>query len=162
MAGFCRRASDTYISIIYRRGRVYPAFVTTTAAKQRIVIDYTVVNECMEKLTFRMDQLSDLAPVLLHEDCMFKADIQDAYCHLRLRTSDQPYLTFIVSGVMYVPSCLNCGLAVAPWFFTKAMHLVVSYLHPKGHRVISYLEDFFGAGATAKKTIQKPRLTPRG
>jgi hypothetical protein len=89
MAGFCRRASDADISAIHRSGHVSPAFVATKASKQRLVIEYTVVNECMETRTFRMDQLSDLAPVLRREDCMFKADIQDAYYHLRLRKSDQ-------------------------------------------------------------------------
>ena len=57
---------------------------------------------------------------------MFKADIQDAYYHLHLRKSDQPYLDFSVGGVLYVPSCMNFGLAVTPWFFTKVMRPVVS------------------------------------
>jgi Reverse transcriptase (RNA-dependent DNA polymerase) len=149
-AGFCRRASAADLLAIRRSGRVSPAFVTTTAAKPRLVIDYTVVNECMETRTFRMDQLSDLAPTLRREDCMFKADIQDAYYHLRLRKSDQLYLAFSVGGVVYVPCCLNCGLSVAPWFFTKAMRPVVAYLRAKGHRIFSYLDDFFGAGATAR------------
>jgi hypothetical protein len=104
----------------------------------------------METRTFRIYQLSDLAPVLRREDCMLKAEIQDAYYHLSLSKSDQPYLAFSVGGVVYVPTCLNCGLAVAPWFFTNAMHPVVSYLRAKGHQVFSYLEDFFGAGATAR------------
>jgi hypothetical protein len=97
-----------------------------------------------------MDQLSDLSPVLRREDCMFKADIENAYYHLRLRKSDQLYLAFSVGVVVYVPSFLNCGIAVAPWFLTKAMHPVVPYQRAKGHRVFSYLDDFFGAGATAR------------
>jgi hypothetical protein len=75
----------------------------------------------MEERTFRMDQLSDLAPALRRDDCLFKADIKDAYYHLRLRKEDKVYLSFSVDGVVYVPSCLNCGLSVAPWFFAKAM-----------------------------------------
>jgi hypothetical protein len=97
-----------------------------------------------------MDQVSDLALFLRREDCMFKADIQDAHYHLRLRKSDQLYLDFSVGGAVYVPWCLNCGLAVAPWFFTKAMRPVVAYLRAKGHRIFSYLDDFFGAGATSR------------
>jgi hypothetical protein len=137
MAGFCRRASASDLLEISRRGRVSPAFVTTTASKPRLVIDYTVVNECMEERTFRMDQLSDLAPSLRRDDCLFKADIKDAYYHLRLRKEDQLFLSFSVGGVVYVPACLNCGLSVAPWFFTKAMRPVVSYLRARGHRVFS-------------------------
>jgi hypothetical protein len=49
-----------------------------------------------------------------------------------------------------VPACLNCGLAVSPWFFTKTMRPVVSYLRALGHCVFSYLDDFFGAGSTAR------------
>jgi hypothetical protein len=104
----------------------------------------------MEERTFRMDQLSDLAPTLRRDDCLFKADIKDAYYHLRLRKEDQIYLSFSVGGVVYVPSCLNCGLSVAPWFFTKAMRPVVAYLRARGHRVFSYLDDFFGAVGTAR------------
>jgi hypothetical protein len=70
-------------------------------------------NECLEDRTFRMDQLSDLAPSLRRDDCLFKADIQDAYYHLRLRKEGQLYLSFSVDGVVYVPACLTCGLAVA-------------------------------------------------
>jgi ribonuclease HI len=149
-AGFCRVANAADLIELRQRGHVSPAFVTSTAQKLRLVIDYTVVNECIEARTFRMDQLSDLAPTLRREDCLFKADIKDAYYHLRLRKEDQHYLAFSVGGVVYVPACLNCGLAVAPWFFTKAMRPVVSYLRAKGHRVFSYLDDFFGAGATPR------------
>jgi hypothetical protein len=81
---------NTYISAINRSGRVSPAFVTATAAKQRLVTDNTVVNEYMEKRTFRMDHLSDLAPVLRRDDCMFKADTQEAYYNLRLGKSVNP------------------------------------------------------------------------
>jgi hypothetical protein len=42
---------------------------------------------------------------------MFKADIRDAYYHLRLRKVDQLYLSFCVGGVVYVPVYLKYGLA---------------------------------------------------
>jgi hypothetical protein len=138
-AGYCRRESPRDILDIRQRGRVSPAFVTTAARKSRLLIDCTVVNECLEDRTFRMDQLSDLAPSLRRDDCLFKADIQDAYYHLRLRKEDQLYLSFSVDGVVYVQACINCGLAVAPWFFTKEMRPVVSFL--KGFLGLVKLEE---------------------
>jgi hypothetical protein len=54
----------------------------------------------MDKCTFRMDQLSDLVPILRREDCGFKAHIHHAYYDRRLRKSDQPYLDFSVVGVV--------------------------------------------------------------
>jgi hypothetical protein len=138
-------ASPRDILDIRQQGRVSPAFVTTDARKSRLVIDYTVVNECLEEHIFRVYQLSDLGPSLRRDDCLFKADMQDAYYNLRLRKEDQRCLSFSVDGVVYVPACLNCGLAVATWCFTKAMRPVVSFLRARGHRVFSYLNDFFGA-----------------
>jgi hypothetical protein len=160
-AGYFRRASPIYISDIRHRGRVSPAFVTTAARKSRLVVDYTVVNDCLEDRTFRIDQLSDLAPSLRRDDCLFKADIQDAYYHLRLRNEDQLYLSFSVDGVLYVPACLNCGLAVAPWFFIKAMRPVDSFLRARGNRVFSYMDDFFGAEATVRKDHPATKVESR-
>lgn len=67
------------------------------------------------------------------------------YYHLRLRAADGMLLAFYVCSRIYVPLCLNCGLGVAPWFFTKAMAPVVGFLRRLGHRAFSYLDDFFGA-----------------
>lgn len=43
-----------------------------------------------------MDQLGDLATSLLPKDSLFKADINDAYYHLRIRGADQWHLAFAV------------------------------------------------------------------
>jgi Reverse transcriptase (RNA-dependent DNA polymerase) len=143
--GFARRATPAESQALRRRGALFPAFVTVSAGKQRLVVDYKRANRCMEPRSFRMDQLSDLAAVLKPRDHLVKADIKDAYYHLRLRAEDQLRLAFLVGGEAFVPLCLNCGLAVAPWFFTKAMAPVVGFLRKLGHRMFSYLDDFFGA-----------------
>ena len=117
--GYARRATAQERKRVLRLGGVSPGFVTSSAGKPRLVIDYSAVNECLEEQTFRMDQLGDLAAVLGPGDVLFKADISDAYYHLRIRSCDRELLAFQVEGVVYLPLCLNCGLAVAPWFFTK-------------------------------------------
>jgi hypothetical protein len=61
--GFFRQASAWDLIEIGWRRRVSQAFVSTTASKPLLAIDQTVVNECTEKRTFRMDQISDLAPL---------------------------------------------------------------------------------------------------
>jgi hypothetical protein len=109
-AGYCREASGADLRALRRAGSVSPAFVTVSAKKSRLVIDYSLVNECLDERSFRKDQLADLSPSLRPDDCLFKADIKDAYYHLRLRRVDQFYLAFRVGGVTYIPACLNCGL----------------------------------------------------
>jgi hypothetical protein len=84
-----------------------------------------------------MDQLSDPSPSLRRDGCLFKADIKDADYHLRLRDADKRLLAFRMGGKTYIPACLNCGLSVAPWCFTKAMRPVLAHLRSRGHRIYS-------------------------
>jgi hypothetical protein len=99
-----------------------------------------------------------LISLLCQDDFLFNADINDAYCHLRLRETYQIYLSFRVSGINYIPACQNLGLLVSPWCFTKAMRPVVAHLHTMGNRVYSYLDDIFGAPETAIE--DKPSTEP--
>jgi hypothetical protein len=136
-AVYCRRAGSADLRALRRDTSLSPAFVTASARKPRLVVDYYKVNECLDDLSFRMDRLGDLAQLLRPVYRLTNADIEDTYYHLRPRAADQLYLAFLVIGVIYVPQCLNCGLSVPPWFFTRAMRPVVAHLCLRGHRVYS-------------------------
>lgn len=79
-----------------------------------MVVDYSLVTEELEDRTFRMNQLTDLAPTLLPDDSIFMADLKDGYYHIWLLRGDQVPLQFMVEGSIYVPVCLNCDLKVPP------------------------------------------------
>ena len=68
-----------------------------------------------------------------------------AYPSLRLRMPRIPGR----QGV-YLPLYLSYGLSIAPWFFTKAMKPVVGHMREQGHRIFSYLDDFFGAALSSQ------------
>jgi ribonuclease HI len=128
-------------------GLVVSGFVVH-GSKPRVVIDYTTQNEVLGSRKFRMDTLADLAPQLKPGDVLFKADVQDAYYHLRLRRCDRDKLLFRIAGRFFRPLALNCGLSAAPWLFTKFLRPVVQELRRQGHRLISYLDDLSGAPRT--------------
>jgi hypothetical protein len=104
-SGYCRQASGADLHLLRRCMSVSPAFVTVNAKKFRLVIDYSLVNECLDERSFRIDQLADLSPSLRPDDCLLKAYIKNTYYHLRLRKEDQLYLAFRVGGVTYIPAC---------------------------------------------------------
>jgi hypothetical protein len=110
-----------------RIGLVVSGFVVH-GTKPRVVIDYTAQNEFLETRKFRMDTLGDLAPQLHPNDTLFKADVKDAYYHLRLRQCDRDKLLFRIAGRFFRPFALNCGLSAAPWLFTKFLRPVVQEL----------------------------------
>lgn len=118
---FVRQGTPRKVQAFMRSGMVFPASVTQSAGKSRLVVEQKNANECTEASTFRRDQILDLASALRRGDHMFYAERKEPHYHLRLRETDGMWLFFFVGGVIYVPLCLNCGLAVAPWFFTKTM-----------------------------------------
>jgi hypothetical protein len=67
-AGYCREANGADMRALRRAGSISPAFVTTSAMKLRLVIDYSLVNECLDDRSFRMEQLADLSPSLRPDD----------------------------------------------------------------------------------------------
>jgi hypothetical protein len=69
-ARYCREASVAVLRAMRHAGSVSPAFVTTIPAKYRRVIDYSLVNECLDERSFRTDQLADLSPFLRPNDCL--------------------------------------------------------------------------------------------
>jgi hypothetical protein len=78
-AGYCREPRGADLRALRRAGSISPAFVTVSAMNFRLMIDYSLVNECLDERSFRMDQLADSSPYLRQDDCLFKADIKDAY-----------------------------------------------------------------------------------
>jgi hypothetical protein len=153
--GYCRESTSEDRRALRRGGaahvdsRVSPAFLTMSAIMKRLVIDYSLVNEYLEERFLRMDQHTDLSPLLHPDECLFKADVKDAYYRPRLRSSDKLYVAFLLDGVTYIIACLNCGPSMAPWFCSKVMRPVTAHLRSMGQRDYSYLDDFFGAAATA-------------
>jgi Reverse transcriptase (RNA-dependent DNA polymerase) len=130
-----------------RVGLVVSGFVVH-GSEPRVVIDYTTQNEVLESRKFWMDTLADLAPQLRPGDSLIKADVQDAYYHLRLRRCDRDKLLFRTAGRFFRPLALNCGLSAAPWLFTNFLRPVVQELRRQGHRIIFYLDDLSGAPQT--------------
>jgi hypothetical protein len=148
--GFAEEISEAEARSI---GLVVSGFVVR-GSKPRVVIDYTAQNEFLETRKFRMDTLGDLAPQLQADDVLIKADVKDAYYHLRLRRCDRNKLLFRIAGRYFRPLALNCGLSAAPWLFTKFLRPVVQELRRQGHRIISYLDDISGAPRSKSQMLQ--------
>lgn len=100
-----------------------------------------------------MDQLYDLTPELGTGDHLFKADLADGYYHIHLRSSDGIHLALFVGDDLYITLCLNPGLVVSLWFFTKAMSPFLAFLRRLGHLFFSYIDNVLG---------QRSRFAPGG
>jgi hypothetical protein len=101
--GFAEEISEAEARTI---GLVVSGLVTH-GAKRRVVVDYSTQNEVLGARKFKLDTLADLAPQLRPGDALLKADVKDAYYHLRLRRCKRDKLLFRIAGRWFRPLALN-------------------------------------------------------
>ena len=126
-------------------------FVTHSAGKPRLVVDYRHPNAYMERRRFKYETLWELAPGLGPDDELISWDIADAYHHLRLRVEDQTFLCFTMLGRFFAPVSMPFGLALAPYTWTKVCQPVVGRLRELGFRLTAYVDDSGGRPPVAVK-----------
>lgn len=90
-------------------------FVTWSAGKPRMVIDYRLPKAHLAERKFKYESLYDLAPQLPPGDSMLSWDIKDAFFHLELRPRDRTFLCFTVMGRVFEPVVMPFGLRLAPY-----------------------------------------------
>jgi len=140
-AGYLREVDSVEAA---RMHCVVGAFVTRSAGKPRLVVDYRHPNAHIEQRRFKYETLWELAPGPSAGDHLISWDVADAYHHLRLRPEDQPYLAFTMLGRFFVPVSMPFGLSVAPFTWTKVCRPVVARLRELGFRLTAYVDDFGG------------------
>ena len=77
---------------------------------------------------FKMETIQSLKDVLHQGDFMVKMDLKDAYLTVPVHQDDHRYLRFMWKGKAFEFTTLPFGLAPAPFFFTKLLKPVVSFL----------------------------------
>jgi hypothetical protein len=98
-----------------------------------------------------MDTLAYLAPQMLPEDSLLKADVEDAYYDLRIKLCDRNKLLFRLAGRLFRPRALKCDMSPAPHLGTKFSRLLIQELRSRGHRLISYQYDIKVASRASNK-----------
>lgn len=140
-AGYLRELSPTEAAAAHC---VVGAFVTHSAGKPRVVVDYRHPNSYMERRRFKYETLWELAPGLTQGDQLISWDIADAFHHLRIRAEDQPFLSFTIQGRVFAPLSMPVGLAITPFTWTKVCSPVVAKLREMGFVVTVYVDDLGG------------------
>ena len=97
----------------------------------------------------------------MFEKCtlLYSLDIRGAYNHIDIFPSHRTYLGFAWCDEnrterFYVYNSLAFGLASARHIFSNVVRVVVAFWRPKGHKVITFLDDGLGGDRNYQKTIQ--------
>ena len=128
------------------------------SGRNRPVIDMRVLNEFMEYIPFRMEDISLLKSVLKQGDFMTKLDLRDTYLTVPVDKKLRIYLHFVWRGVLYQFTCLPFGLSSSGRIFTKAMKPVITFLRAIGIRLLIFLEVILIMAGSHKLAMQQTEL----
>ena len=90
---------------------------------------------------FRMLTVKQLTMLVRQGDYLASLDLKDAYLHVPIHHSCHKYLRFVFQGRHYEWTALPFGISVAPWLFTRITRPIVGFLHNRGIRFESYIDD---------------------
>ena len=128
------------------------------SGENRPVIDMRALNEFMEYIPFRMEDISLLKSVLRQGDFMTKLDLRVSCLTVPVDKKLRIYLWFIWKGVLYQFTCLPFGLSSLGSIFTKAMEPVIAFLRAMGIRLLIFLDDILIMASSHNLAMQHTKL----
>ena len=90
---------------------------------------------------------------------MASIDLKDAYYLVPVHEWSRKYLRFRFNKELFEFTCLPFGINVAPYFFTKIMKPVFSYLRTIGYLSVIYLDDTLLISKSFKKCSENMKIT---
>ena len=127
--------------------------------ERRPVVDMRDLNNFIEPVHFKMEDLSHLPSLLRRGDFMCKIDLKDAYQTIPIAKKSRIYLRFLWRGRLYQFTCLPFGLRSSPRIFTKVLKPLLVYLRALGVRLLVYLDDILIMAATPELCLEHMQLT---
>jgi len=127
------RKNEEFISNIF--------LVPKKTGDMRPVINLKPLNQFVQKIHFKMENIQMALNFISQGDYMISIDLKDAYFSVPIFHTDRKYLRFIWKNQRYEFSCLPFGYSLAPRVFTKIFKPITSHLRRNGLRIVIFLDD---------------------
>ena len=127
------------------------------SSKLRLVLDLRHVNPCLEKHSFKYENLK-IFPELFEQGYYFSSyDLKSGYHHVSINEAHWQYLGFSwvhKDGIRryYIFIVMPFGLSTACFVFTKLLRPLIKKWRSQGYRIIGYLDDGIFGDKTEKLT----------
>ena len=89
-----------------------------------------------------MESISSILPFVSQGMWATSLDVTDAFWSISIRPSFQPYLCFVLDGIVFMFLKLPFGLTSAPWAFSRLMRPIKKHLRSLKVHVSAFLDDF--------------------
>lgn len=147
----CAHRADQFVSSVFLVPKPNGSF--------RLILNLKKLNLFLPRMHFKMEDYRCVLRLLQQGDFMCTIDLKDAYYLLSVRSEDRRFLRFRFDSTLLQFNCLPFGLSSGPWFFTKLMKPVMTYLRSRGIRCVIYLDDLFILGSSQEECRTNTEFT---
>ena len=108
----------------------------------RLITDLRQLNSFCKVPHYRNEDIRDTVHFVRAGDKFVTADIKDGFFHVPVAREHRDYLGFSYKGLYYRWKVLPFGLCCSPYYFSKVVRPVITYLRSIGLRLTIYVDDF--------------------
>ena len=121
----------------------------------RPVINLKPLNQLVQKIHFKMENIRMALNSISPGDYMVSVDLKDAYFSVPIFQPHRKYLRFLWSSRRFEFSCLPFGYSLAPRVFTKIFKPVMAYFRFLGFRVFIFIDDILLVASSYQECLDQ-------
>ena len=108
----------------------------------RLVTDLRHLNSFSSPPKFKYEDINSVIKVTRPKDYMVSCDLKDGFFHIPVHEDHRTLLGFKYKSTYYTWNVLPFGHNCSPFYFSKILRPVVTYLRSIGLRLVLYVDDF--------------------
>ena len=127
--------------------------VPKSSGGDRMIIDLSLLNDHVNKISFRMEDKETIKSLINHNDFFVSIDLKDAFHSIALHPDSKKLTVFEFDGKRYCYNVLPFGLTSSPRIFTKILKPVIAFLRSSGIKITHYLDDILICADSYEKCL---------
>ena len=120
----------------------------------RPVINLKSLNEFVEKIHFKMENIDMVKNLTKPGNYLASIDFKDAYFSVPIWQPHRKYLRFFWNNQTFQFACLPFGYSLAPRVFTKLLKPVTAHTRYHGVRLVSFIHDILIIGHNHQECLE--------
>lgn len=124
-------------------------FVVAQPNKWRLILDLSQLNKYLHLPSFQMVTMPEILKMINPGDWMTSVDIEKAYWQIPIHPQFRKFFQFRVGNRGFQFQVMPFGLSTAPYWFTRVIKPIITFLGNQGVKVTSYIDDFFITGSSS-------------
>jgi hypothetical protein len=115
--------------------------VSKKNGKLRLCHNLFHLNTFSEAPKFQYEGIDTVSQLISANDCLATVDLKDGFYHIKLHVDHRKYFGFYFDKKYYQWTVCPFGWNASPYYFTKVIRTVISFIRSNDIRAVLYVDD---------------------